>query len=125
MRGWDHVYNIFEDYIHPTADRELGWHNASSASSDSGDVLENWQNRMHEVSLRKCGLITQSLCHVATKIIELLIYEGLLELSRFLEEFKVKVSKPQRLVALGEALKATLARWWAIHKDTIHEWAQC
>ena len=33
--------------------------------------------------------------------------------------------KPQRLLALEEALKATSARWWATHKQTIHEWAQC
>ena len=24
VKGWDHAYNIFEDYIHPTADGELG-----------------------------------------------------------------------------------------------------
>ena len=58
IRGWDHAYNIFEYYIHPTADGELGWNNASSVSSDSEDALENWQNCMHEVSFRKCGLIT-------------------------------------------------------------------
>ena len=23
--GWDHAYNISEDYVHPTVDRELGW----------------------------------------------------------------------------------------------------
>ena len=22
---WDHVYNISEDYVHPIADRDLGW----------------------------------------------------------------------------------------------------
>ena len=48
-RSWDHAYNISEDYIHPTVDGELGWCSASSASSDSGDALENWQNRLHEV----------------------------------------------------------------------------
>ena len=60
-RGWDHAYNISEDYIHPTTDSELRWHSASSASSDSDDALENWQNQLHEVSFRKCGLITQYL----------------------------------------------------------------
>ena len=58
VRGWDHIYNISKDYIHPTTNRELGWCNTSSTSSDSDDALENWQNRMHEVLLRKCGLIT-------------------------------------------------------------------
>ena len=41
IRGWDHAYNISEDYIHPTVDGELSWHNSSSASSNSDDALEN------------------------------------------------------------------------------------
>ena len=40
-RSWDHAYNIFEDYIHPIVDGELGWRSDSSASSDSDDALEN------------------------------------------------------------------------------------
>ena len=66
VRGWDHSYNIYEDYFHPTDGKELGWCNASSASSNSDDVLEKWKNHMHKVSVRKCGLITQLLCHVVT-----------------------------------------------------------
>ena len=58
---WDHAYNILEDYVHPTADRDMGWQRASSASSDSDDVLENWQNQIHEVPIYKCGWVTQSL----------------------------------------------------------------
>ena len=57
-RSWAHAYNISEDYIHPTVDGELGWRSASSASSYSNDALENWQNGLHEVSFRKCRLIT-------------------------------------------------------------------
>ena len=38
VKGWDHAYNISEDYFHSTADGELGWSSASSASFDS-DVL--------------------------------------------------------------------------------------
>ena len=59
--GWDHVYNISEDYVHPNADRDLGWRSSRSASSNSSDAMENWQNLMHEVLIWKCGLITQSL----------------------------------------------------------------
>ena len=87
-KGWEHVYNISEDYIHPTAEGEVGWRSASSASSDSDGVLENWQNHMHEVSFRKCGLIMQSLHHVAMEMIALPVYEGLPELSVFLTVFK-------------------------------------
>ena len=84
-RGWGHTYNISEDYIHHTTDGELKWCNSSSTSSDSDDDLENWQNRLHEMSFRKCGLVMQSLCRVATEIIEFPIYEGLPELFGFLK----------------------------------------
>ena len=39
VRGWDHAYNILEDYIHSIVDVELGWHSSSSASSNSDDAL--------------------------------------------------------------------------------------
>ena len=42
MGGWDNSYNIYKDYIKPTADVELGWRSISSAYSDYDDVLENW-----------------------------------------------------------------------------------
>ena len=58
VRGWDHAYNISEDCIHLNVDGELGWCNAIFVYSDSNDALENWKNCMHEVSFRKCGLIT-------------------------------------------------------------------
>ena len=124
-RSWDHAYNISKDYIHPTVNGELGWCNASSASSDSDDALENWQNQLHEVSFRKCGLITQSLRHVATETIELPIYERLSRLSEFFQEFEEKVLESQRILALDVAPKTTSARWWATHKQTIHDWEQC
>ena len=115
-RGWDHAYNIFEDYIHPTTEGKIIWCSASSASSDSDDALKNWQNWLHKVSFRNCGLITQSLCRVTTDIVELPIYEWLPELSKFLQEFEEKVFEPQRLLALEYVLKATPACWWEAHK---------
>ena len=94
VKGWDHAYNIYEDYIHPIVEGELRWRSANSVSSESDDALENWQNRMHEVSFRKCGLITQSLRHVLTEIVELPVYEGLLEMSAFLIVFEERLSAP-------------------------------
>ena len=41
FKGRDHSYNISEDYIHPNANREHGWHSASSSYLDSDDTLEN------------------------------------------------------------------------------------
>ena len=80
---------------------------------------------MHEVLVRKCGLITQSLRHVTIEIVELSIYEGLLELSAFLMEFEEKVYALQRLVVLEEVLEDTPTHWWVTHKKTINGWAQC
>ena len=124
-RSWYHAYNISKDYIHPTVDGELGWCNSSFASSNSDDALENWQNRLHEVSFKKYGLITQSLRCVATKIVELPIYEALLVLPELLREFEKKVFEPQRILALDIALKATPARCWATHKQMIRDQEQC
>ena len=124
-RSWDHAYKISEDYIHPTIDGELGWRRASSTSCDSKYAIENWQNRLHEVSFRKCGLIEQSLRHDATETVEFPIYEGLLGQSEVFQEFKEKVFEPQRILALDVELKATPARWWVTHKQMIHDWEQC
>ena len=60
VRGWDHAYNISKDYIHLNADGEFGWCISSSASSNFDDALENWKNQMHELSIRKCGLISRN-----------------------------------------------------------------
>ena len=113
---WDHAYNISEDYIHPTVDGILGWHGVIFVSSESDDALENWQNRLHEVSFRKCGLITQSLWCFSTETVEFPIYEGLPRLSEFFQEFEEKLFEPQRMLALDIALKNTLNRWWETQK---------
>jgi hypothetical protein len=35
------------------------------------------------------------------------------------------VLENQRLLALDITLKATPARWWGAHKETIKDWYQC
>ena len=67
----------------------------------------------------------QSLRHVMTKIVELSMYERFSKISTFLMDIEEKVSEPQRLLALEEALKATPMRWWETHKKTITGWAYC
>ena len=53
MGGWDNSYNVYEDYINPTIDGELGWRSISSTSSYFDEPLKNWHNLLHEVSIRK------------------------------------------------------------------------
>ena len=80
---------------------------------------------MHEVSIRKCARITQSLRWVAAEVIDLSMYEGIPNLVVFISELEDKVSEPQRLLALEEALKATPERWWDTHKVSIEYWKIC
>ena len=42
VKGWDHAYNISEDYIHLIVDGELGWRSSSSGSSKFDDASKDW-----------------------------------------------------------------------------------
>jgi hypothetical protein len=39
-----------EDYVNPTVDEVLSWQTITSCATDSDIGLENWQQRLHEVS---------------------------------------------------------------------------
>jgi len=75
----DQIYNVtamHEDHISPTVDGNLSWKRMSSCTSDSGEALENWKNRLHEVSMRRCARVTRSVRWVETESRELPTYEG-------------------------------------------------
>jgi len=44
-----------EDWINPNADRRISREKDSSCQSDSDEELENWHNRLHEVSTLRCN----------------------------------------------------------------------
>ena len=73
----------------------MSWKSVSSCTSDSGEELENWQNKMHEVSMRICARITQSVRRVGAEGSELPTYEGLPNLASFLVEFEAKFTELQ------------------------------
>ena len=59
----DQIYNVTamqEYYINPTIEGNLSWKSASSYTSELGEALENWKNRLHEVSMRRCVRVTRS-----------------------------------------------------------------
>ena len=75
----DQIYNVtsmHEDRINPTTDGNLSWKCTSSCTSDSGEALENWKNRLHEVSMKRCARVTRSLQQVETDSRELPTYES-------------------------------------------------
>ena len=49
-------------------------------------------------------------------------FDGLRDVQGFIEEFEEQIPTKQRIKVLDIALKATPARWWATHKETIKPW---
>jgi hypothetical protein len=114
-----------QDYIDPTIDGNLSWRSDSACSSDLEEALENWQNKMYEVSTRRCARLTQKVHWIGTTISNFPTFDGLNHLEAFLLDFEEIVPTPQILLAMDEALKSTPARWWGTHKNNITDWVQC
>lgn len=60
----ENIYKVTarqQDYINPTVDGKLSWRSISSCTSESDEALENWQTRLHEVSMCRCARTTKSL----------------------------------------------------------------
>ena len=68
---------------------------------------------------------TREVCWINTTVSNLPTFDGLNPLETFLSEFEASVPTQQRLLAMDEALKETLARWWGTNKNNITEWVQC
>ena len=95
---------------------------ASSYTSDLGEALENWKNRLHEVFMRRCARVTSFVRRVENELRELPTYEGLPNLVNFLNEFEGLVIESQLLSTLDHAIKDTPARWWGVNKKSIINW---
>ena len=64
VRNMESLYQMtanHSDYINPTTEGNISWRCDSSCASDSDVGLENWQNRLYEVSARRCAFMTKSL----------------------------------------------------------------
>jgi hypothetical protein len=80
-----------EDYVNPTADGVLSWRSITSCMSNLNIGLENWQQRLHEVSTRICARIARAIRWVGTEIREPPNFHGVNELEIFLTRYKDKV----------------------------------
>jgi hypothetical protein len=99
----DKLYNLtahMEDYVDPTMDGALSWRSISSCTSDSEAGLKNWQQRMHEVSTRRCACINRSLHWIGMELCDPPRYDGLTEIGMFVKSFELQVPEQQRLLAL-------------------------
>jgi hypothetical protein len=76
------------DYINPTIDRVLSWRSITSCTTDSDTELENWQQRLHEVSMRRCAIIDCPIRWIGTEIREPPNFHGLNDLETFLTQYE-------------------------------------
>jgi len=113
------------DYINPTADGVLSWRSITSCTTGSNTGLENWQQRLHKVSTRRCSRIDRTVRWIGTEIREPPSFHGLNDLETFLTQHEDEVLENQRLLALDLALKDTPTRWWGAYKETIIDWYEC
>jgi hypothetical protein len=113
-----------EDYVNPTADGILSWRIITSCAIDSDTCLDNWQQRLHKVSTRRCTRIDCTVRWVGIEIREPPTFHLVNDIEAFLTQYKDELLENQRLLALDIALKATPARWWGTHKETIKDWYQ-
>ena len=94
----ENIYNIFlriDDYVKPTANGTLSWRSISSCSSYFDEALENWQNMLHEVSMRRCVSILKSICWIGKEVCDRPTCEGLPNLDAFITYFEVNVPEKQ------------------------------
>jgi hypothetical protein len=100
-----------EDYVNPTGDGILSWKSITSCVSDSYTCLENWKQRLDNVSTRGCPRIDRTVRWVGTEIREPSSFHGVNDLEAFLACYEEEVLENQRLLALDIALKATPIGW--------------
>jgi hypothetical protein len=69
-----------EDYVNPTTDGILSWRSITSCAYDSNMGLEDWKQKLHEISTRKCARIDRAVRWVGTEIREPPSFHGLNDL---------------------------------------------
>ena len=110
-----------EEYVNLIADIILSWRIIKPCVSDLDTGLENWQQRLHEVSTRRCARIDRTVRWVGTEIREPPSFHGVNDLEEFLAKYEEGVLEKKRILALYISLKDTPARWWGAHKETIQD----
>jgi hypothetical protein len=98
-----------EDYVNPTTDGVLIWRSINSNMSYSDTGVEKWQQRLHEVSTRRCARVTSTVRWVGTEVRQFPTFTEEDNLEKFLTYFESKVLDSQRLLVLDISLRDTPA----------------
>lgn len=90
----DNIYQMTvkeQECVNPTAEGKLSWEQDISCTSDLDSELENWHNRLHEVSIRHCARITKSIHCMISEVCNLPSYDGLGDVNTFLNDYEEQV----------------------------------
>ena len=83
--------------MNPTNDEMFSWRCESSCMSDSDIGLENWQQRLHEVSGRIFPGITKTVHWIVLEVSTLPIFDGLSDIQNFVQEYEAQLPCSDRL----------------------------
>ena len=87
--------------------------------------MESWQQRLHEVSTRRCVRIDRVVIWVGTEIREPSSFHGVNDLEEFQRRYEHEVLENKRMLSLDIEFKETPAIWWGAHKEIVKDWYQC
>lgn len=82
-----------EDYINRIADWILNWQSITSCATKLDTGLENWQQRLHEVSTKICARIDHAIRWVGTEIREPPSFNGINDIETLLAQYEYDVSE--------------------------------
>lgn len=92
----DHIYKLTmqdEDWINPTADGVLCWEKDSECFSNSDGEIENWKNRLHDVSALQCLQVTKNFHCISSEVRDLPYFDGSGDIKVFLRTFEAEVPR--------------------------------
>ena len=92
------------------------WEKESECLSYTDNEMDNWKNRLHDVS---------ALHYISTEVRELHFFDGSGEVETFLRKLEEEVLEERWLWALNFSLCATPVRWWETHKVELLNWETC
>lgn len=65
----------------------------------------------------------KSMCWIGIEVCEPPSFDGINDFDTFVYKYQMQIPEKDKLRALHIALKATLTRWWATHKNHIEDWS--
>jgi hypothetical protein len=117
-----HIYHMNSgkrtNYINPKENGSVSWSNIHSFENDLKDSMHEWKNWRYDISSPRCLAIIYVL-QIGAELCIPLVYDGLSNLEDFINNMKSTILENWRIPTLDMALRATLARWWATHKEDI------